>query len=75
MTDLCLCVTSEDVQIFDLWHPLCLLLSTCKVLNRDTEHRDRQTNTWEESLEVSNPICVGRRNHTLLKVSLLVLAV
>ena len=52
-----------------------MLFFVGQVLDGDTEHGDVKTDTWQQSLEVANPIDVGRGNKRLHEVVLLELVV
>jgi len=75
MADLSLSIAAENIEILNLGQPLCFLLSTGQVLDRDPEHGNSQSDSWHQSLEVANPIDVRGSNHTPLEVELLVLLV
>ena len=52
-----------------------MLFFVGQVLDGDAEHGDVKTDTWQKSLEVANPIGVGRGDGRLHEVVLLIVVI
>ena len=72
MADFSLRIASEDVQVLDLGQPLGLLSLVCKVLDRHTEHGNSESNSWEQALEIPDPVDVGWADEAVFKADFFV---
>ena len=65
MAKFCLCIAADHVHVLDLGHPHGFLLLTGKVLDREAEHGDLESDAGQKTLEILLPVDIGRRNHRL----------
>lgn len=72
MTELCLRITTKDIEVLDHGQPHGFLFIIAQVFDREAEHRDSKTEAGHQTLKVAHEVD-DRRSHNIFADQLRVL--